>query len=213
MLGIGMVNIRKGFKWKANIMNGVASFEYFDSPAATQIFRIICGYIPPVVWVTFLLMSDALFLYYLSFVAFSFLGVFLDVAFFAFHVIDIAQRIKLLGYVLRSVVINGDKVLVTLLLGAVLMWMYSVFGVYVYGFNQYSFGASTNYVWGNTLYNLFIQHLDFGLRSAPYFNDYNNVEYSVTKYIFDISYDVSFVSSNPYIILSSYISCFIFSCL
>ncbi len=67
------------------------------------------------------------------------------------------------------------------------MYMYSVYAVYVYGFAAYTFGASTSYTWGNTLYNQFVQHLDFGLRSAPTFNDYGG---TIDKYIFDITYQV-----------------------
>ena len=189
MLGLGGVNLQKRFEWLQSIASGLTVLELFESRAPTQVFVIVMEYIPAWAWALIFLVTDPMFLYYGMFLLFSLLGLLYDVAFFAFHVIDVAQRIKLLGYVMRSVVINGDQVLVTLLLGATLMWMYSVFAVYVYGFGQYGLGYGGEYGWSNTLVNQYLQHLDYGLRNSPEFADYNDP--SVTKYLFDISYNVS----------------------
>lgn len=68
------------------------------------------------------------------------------------------------------------------------MWIYSVIGVYSFGYNQYIYGDSPDYTWPQTLADNFWQHLDYGLRGPPIFNSY--ASQSSEKYLFDISYQI-----------------------
>ncbi len=94
------------------------------------------------------------------------------------------------GYVLKSVFSNGSQVGVTFFLGAVLTWIYAVIGVYCFGFGQYSYGDSPgDFSFPNSLENAYWQHVDFGLRGPPIFNEYVGKD-AAGKYIFDITYQV-----------------------
>jgi len=188
MLGTTLVNINNGFKWKRQVVNDIVALP-IDSRAALAIFKIMDDLIPEFLWSFFFMCMDAKTLYYFASVVFSALGCWVNVAFFSFHVLDIAMRIKLLGYVLQSVFSNVGQVVVTFFLGAVLTWIYAVIGVYCFGFNQYAYGDSPDYEWPGDLRSAYWQHLDFGLRGPPIFNEYAT-DTQAGKYIFDISYQI-----------------------
>jgi hypothetical protein len=148
---------------------------------------------PDAVWGTIFLMLDFHVLYYATFLICSVLGNVYSVAFFSFHMLDVAVRIKLLGYVLKSVYMNILQVLTTLLLGIFILWIYTVLGIYCFGFAAYEFPnmPSTDYEFRSDVTTTFWKHLDFGLNGSPLFNEYGN--HPVAKYIFDISYQVFIV--------------------
>ncbi len=155
---------------------------------ADAIFEVLNAVVPDVGWMVFFLISDIKTLYYIIFICLSGVGAFKNPAFYCFHVLDIVMRINILGYVIRSVTMNIGQVMVTFLLGAVFMWIYSVIGVYSFGYNQYIYGDSPDYTWPQTLADNFWQHLDYGLRGPPIFNSY--ASQSSEKYLFDISYQI-----------------------
>jgi hypothetical protein len=189
ILGQGYINVLNGFSWLEDVQNDVIALPYFTT-AGTAVFKIVSKFVPDAVWALIFVALDYKNFYYICFVTFSILGAFYNSAFFCFHVIDVAMRSKLLGYVMQSVFMNGDQVLVTLFLLFLLCWIYAVIGVYGFGFNQYSYGDSPNdYNWSPLLSNAFLQHLDFGIRSPPIFNSY--AEFAGEKYLFDITYQVT----------------------
>lgn len=191
LLGAARVNILSGFKWKQNVQDGLIPLEglNFLGAGADALFEIMCAITPNFGWAIIFLVGDYLTLYYILFIIFSALGIFVNPGFFCFHVLDIVTRISLLGYVIKSVTMNFGQVMVTFILGAVLMWIYSVVGVYCFGYNQYNYGDSPDFEWPGTLADSFWQHLDFGLRGPPIFSSYKG-NMSVGKYIFDISYQI-----------------------
>ena len=102
--------------------------------------------LPAYIWNAYFVFSDFYTFYYMLFVVFSFLGLTANIAYFAFHVLDIAARIKLLGYVLRAVTINIGQVAATLLLGIVITYLYAVMGYSAFGFDSYSLGKCLIYL-------------------------------------------------------------------
>jgi hypothetical protein len=190
LLGTALVNINSGFKWKQNVADNVVALEFlsFLGSGADALFEVLNAVIPDIGWTIFFLLSDIKTLYYLMFIIFSGLGLCTNPAYFCFHVLDIVMRISILGYVIRSVTMNIGQVLVTFLLGAVFMWIYSVIGVYSFGYNQYNYGDSPDYTWSESLANNFWQHLDYGLRGPPIFSSY--ADQAASKYVFDISYQI-----------------------
>lgn len=145
---------------------------------------------PQWLWSVIFLISNFRTVYAVGFVVLSGLGLWINAAFFAAHVLDIAMRNKLLGYVLQSVVSNGQQVLLTFIFAALITWIYAVVGVYGFGFNQYSYGDSPeDFSWSPSLQSAFWQHLDFGFRGPPIFNSYEPKN-AAGKYVFDISYQI-----------------------
>jgi hypothetical protein len=190
LLGRTLVNVNSGFKWKSLVVEDVVALPV-DSRALLAVFKIADDLVPRAVWTLFFVLYDTKTLYYIASAACSALGCWVNAAFFSFHVLDITVRIQLLGYVLKSVFQNGSQVVVTFVLGAALTWIYAVIGIYCFGYNTYSYGDSPgDYSWPETLRAAYWQHLDFGLRGPPIFNDYSTYQ-QAGKYIFDISYQVS----------------------
>jgi hypothetical protein len=146
------------------------------------------SFLPDLVWKVWFLVTDLLTFYYIIYVVLSIMGIFVNPAWFAFHVLDVTVRVKLLNYVLRSVTVNYDQVLGTLFLGLLLVYLYAVMGYNAFGWNVYAYGDSpdggANWM---SLGESFWQHFDFGLRGPPTFSDgYDNK----WKYAFSISYNI-----------------------
>jgi hypothetical protein len=99
--------------------------------------------LPNVFWNVGFVLADPYTFYYLLFFVFSVLGLARNIAFFAFHVLDIAVRIKLLSYVLRAVTMNAGQVVATLAFGMVITYLYAVMGYSAFGFDSYSLGKQT----------------------------------------------------------------------
>jgi hypothetical protein len=190
-LGSAMVTINRGLSWKRNIRSGVVVLAV--SQSVENMYNLCDILFPNFLWAVIFIMMDFQALYYGVFLTCSFLGNIYSVSFFSFHVLDIAFRIKLLQYVLRSVVVNINQVLTTLLLGIIICWIYTILGIYGFGFDQYSFPnmPDTDYVFPSTIVSKFWQHLDFGLNGSPLWNSYE--KYTVQKYLFDISYQIFIV--------------------
>lgn len=155
MLGTTRINVVNGFKWKSEVVNDQIALP-IDSVAISMVFKIVNDITPKILWYIAFILGDVKMLYYMMFVVFSALGCFYHVAFFSFHVLDIAMRIPILGYVLQSVFENIDQVAVTFFFGAVLTWIYAIVGIYCFGFNSYNFGEA--YV-PATIRDIFYEHL------------------------------------------------------
>jgi hypothetical protein len=190
-LGSAMVTINRGLSWKRNIRSGVVVLAV--SQFVENMYNLCDILFPNFVWALIFIVMDFQALYYGLFLTCSFLGNIYSVSFFCFHVLDLAFRIKLLQYVLRSVVVNINQVLTTLLLGIIICWIYTILGIYGFGFDQYAFPnmPNTDYEFPTTIVSKFWQHLDFGLNGSPLWNSY--AEYTTQKYLFDISYQIFIV--------------------
>jgi hypothetical protein len=107
-IGTAQVTVDRGFKWKAQIALGNIPIPF--SGVGEILYKAADHALPDFVWVALFLGLDFYTFYYTLFLVFSVLGNFLSVIFFAFHVLDIAARIKLLGYVLKAVTMNINQV-------------------------------------------------------------------------------------------------------
>lgn len=189
LLGPARVIVSNGMKWKDQVVNDVIALPTNDRTIIAA-FKLLNDILPRRVWLVVFFLSDFQTIYYSLFVVFSALGVWVNVAFFAAHVLDMAMRIKILSYVLQSVFSNGWQVIVTFLFAAVIIWIYAVVGVYRFGFQTYSYGDSpSDFTWSASLQSAFWQHLDFGLRGPPIFDSYAGQD-AAGKYVFDISYQI-----------------------
>lgn len=190
-LGSAMVTINRGLSWRRNVRSGAVVLNV--SGPTEALYDLCDTVLPDAIWACVFLLMDFQMLYYAAFLVSSILGNVYSVAFFSFHMLDVAVRIKLLGYVLKSVYVNIFQVLTTLLLGIFVLWIYTVLGIYVFGFSAYEFPnmPDTDYQFKDDVVTTFWKHLDFGLNGSPLFNEYG--EDGAAKYIFDISYQIFIV--------------------
>lgn len=75
---------------------------------------------------TLLLASQPVVLYYTAYVVFALLGNLLSPFFFAFHLMDLVHRQETLRAVIRAVTHNGKQLLTTVLLVAVIVFLFSI---------------------------------------------------------------------------------------
>jgi len=181
-IGTAQVTINRGWKWKEMVQQGLVPLN----PAFSVVFNTACALAPAYVWTLFFLIGDFLTFYYIMYLIFSILGNTVSLSFFCFHVLDIAVRIKLLNYVVKSVTVNIGQVLATLLLGLLLVYIYAVLAFSKWGWAQYEFGDGGG-GW-TSLYTLFWQHIDYGFRGPPIMD--SSVEMDEARYLFDISYNI-----------------------
>eukprot|EP01038_Epipyxis_sp_PR26KG_P004328 gene4328-6129_t len=107
----------------------------------------------------------------------------------SFHILDFVTRNDLLLYVLQSVSINFKQILVTFALVVIIIWIFTVISIYVFGFSSLSFGEGVD--WPTELLWAMYQQLDFGFRGAPTFNEYNTQ--APWKLIYDLAYQIFIV--------------------
>ena len=188
-LGAAMVVINRGLSWKRNVRSGAVILNV--TPMVESIYDLLDTLLPNEIWAVAFLLFDFQTTYYLVFVACSALGYFFSISFYSFHILDIVFRIKLLRYVLKSVIMNVNQLLITLLLSLIVCWIYTIVGIYGFGFETYGFPDSPDYEFDATTYNMFWQHLDFGLSGPPLFNQYRTAV--PAKFLFDISYNLFIV--------------------
>lgn len=133
-IGTALVTINRGWKWKEMVDEGLIQLP-FEGPL--RLMYIMGGKMAPEwLWSASFLLCDFWFLYYLSFLAFSICGALVSIKFFAFHVLDLATRIRLLNYVMQSVTANIGQVLATLVLGILLCYIYAIIGLSFFGWNR-----------------------------------------------------------------------------
>ena len=132
------MTINRGNKWRENIKDGTIPMP-FTGFMETLYIAADEG-MPNSLWNVGFVLADPYTFYYSLFFVFSVLGLTHNIAFFAFHVLDIAVRIKLLSYVLRAVTMNAGQVVATLIFGMVITYLYAVLGYSTFGFDSYSLG-------------------------------------------------------------------------
>jgi hypothetical protein len=188
-LGAAMVVINRGLSWKRNIKSGAVILNV--TPFVESFYDLMDTLIPNEIWAFAFLLIDFQTTYYVLFVGCSVMGYFFSISFYSFHILDIVFRIKLLRYVLKSVIMNVNQLLITLLLFVIVCWIYTIIGIFGFGFDTYGFPDSPDYEFSGTTYNMFWQHLDFGLSGPPLFNQYKTAV--PAKFLFDISYNLFIV--------------------
>jgi len=107
---------------------------------------------------------------------------------FAFHICDIALRARVLRYVLQSVYKNGLQVISTLLLGFIVIYLYTAVGYSFFKTATVSFadGAADC----SNLLNCWRDHLDFGLRGPPFVSDDDAVNRTVWHWLYNVSWNI-----------------------
>jgi hypothetical protein len=106
------------------VINDLIALPYAGT-TLTAVFKIVNEFIPDILWVVFFFLLDLKGAYYVLYMLISGLGCFLDFSFFSLHLLDIAMRSSVLGYVLLSVFSHGDQVLYTYAIHA--YWMYTLY--------------------------------------------------------------------------------------
>jgi len=154
--------IAMGWKWKKMIESKLLEF---DSPQDEQIFNLARKYLPIKMWSVYFAMKDFWVWYYAFFLLFSILGLARSPVWFAFHVVDICTRVRVLTDVFQALTANIKQVIATLVLGIIFCYMFAVYAIGAWGWNNYEFGDG-----GGGIYSLsdgFLQHIDYGLRGPP----------------------------------------------
>jgi len=185
-IGAGNVASHLSVNWKDTVVlkgTSVLELDYFEDQAV-WIIRKLDAYLPEIVWKMVFALGDKMALYYTTYVFFSALGLFVNVAFFAFHVLDAVNRISVLGYILKAATDNVAQVGATLLFGILLCYVSAVFAYNQFGWAAYEFGDGG----GNwtTLSGAVWQHVDYGFRGPPVFDEAMTPE----RYIYDILYNI-----------------------
>jgi len=179
LIGTAPIKVEQGWRWKTEVK------KKLETAAEKVTFEMAERVLPRSGWALFFLLRDLWFSYYIIFLICSILGLVKNPAFFAFHILDIVGRVRLLGYVMKSVSENIGQVFATLLLGIMLCYIYAVIAYNSWGFGVYEFGDGGG-GW-TSLYDQFMQHLDYGLRGAPVFT-LDDMKFGM--YMFDISYNL-----------------------
>lgn len=190
-VGQAVLLVKMGFQWRSLVQDKFISLDMLNSlfgASADLVFQFMVDTIPDWLWGAYFVLYDPRTLYYLLFVGFSCLGRYFSLAFYAFHLLDICTRFSILINVIKSVTMNKSQVVVTFILGAAVIWIYTVIGVFLWGFNVWSYGDSNDYVWQDTLSTVFAQQLDYGLRGPPVFDEYDS--YFGWKIFYDTSYQI-----------------------
>lgn len=189
-LGAAMVTIYRGLSYNSNVRSGAVALSV-SSARLEKIYQLADLVLPEYLWYFYFLAKDLYTIYYCLFFTMSFLGYYYSVAFYAFHVIDVCVRIKLLSYVLKSVVININQVITTLLFGIVIIWLFTITGIYSFGYNAFYFDTNSDYDFPKTTQSKFWQFLTFGIGGSPIFVEYET--FAPYKYLFTIGYTIIMV--------------------
>jgi hypothetical protein len=75
---------------------------------------------------------DKQFLYYGTALVFSFLGNFVSLAFFAFHLLGVIPRVETLKNVIRAITHKASQLAATMLLGLIVLYLWSVWSFVLY---------------------------------------------------------------------------------
>ena len=79
-----------------------------------------------------LMLTQPIVVYYCAYVVFTWLGNFVSSFFFAFHLLDLLHRVETLKAVVKSVTYNGRQLIMTVLLVAVVVYIYTIFGFSIF---------------------------------------------------------------------------------
>jgi len=106
----------------------------------------------------------------------------------AFHICDIALRARVLRYVLQSVYKNGLQVISTLLLGFIVIYLYTVVGYSFFKAPTVNFSDGTADC--SNLLNCWRDHLDFGLRGPPFVSDTDSMNRTFWHWLYNVSWNI-----------------------
>mmetsp|Transcript_3905 Transcript_3905/g.5035 ORF Transcript_3905/g.5035 Transcript_3905/m.5035 type:complete len:915 (-) Transcript_3905:321-3065(-) len=183
-IGPARVAINTGYKWRSMVEQKLIPISYGRS--AEVAFETANALWPDSFWALFFVAADLMSIYYAIYLAFSCLGALYNPAFFAFHVIDIAFRSRVMSYVLKAVARNLVQVASTLCLGIIIVYIFTVISVNQWGWDSYVFGDGGT-EW-NRLGYAFMQNIDYGFRGPPVFN--NDEDYQWDMFLFDFVYNI-----------------------
>eukprot|EP00736_Rhodelphis_marinus_P011999 Rmarinus@m.12901 len=96
---------------------------------------------------------------------FAVIGLVVDPYFYCFHLTDLLGKFRLLAYALESVTRNIASLSQTILLGFVVIYIYSVIGWRFFWEDGYEFGDAGPF--NDNMLQWVLSHWDYGLRSAP----------------------------------------------
>ena len=129
---------------------------------------------------------------------------------FAGHLLDVCRRAQVLSTVISVVSSKAEQLLVTLGLGVVVVYLYSVVG-FLFLHEQYEVDGKIGCNW---LYECLLIHLDYGFRSAPSYvgagaplqctgdNEYPECGYSlvenVSPFLFDFTCAFCWLRGSPF---------------
>ena len=93
-------------------------------------FQLVYYWLRRIFWNAYYMLFDTYLLYFVVMLTFSLLGTFFSKVFFAFLMFDIIDRSVILNNVVKSVTVNYKQLLMTVVLGIMLIYIYSVIGFY-----------------------------------------------------------------------------------
>eukprot|EP00743_Colponemidia_sp_Colp-15_P008508 GILK01009255.1.p1 GENE.GILK01009255.1~~GILK01009255.1.p1 ORF type:complete len:1334 (-),score=217.51 GILK01009255.1:107-3976(-) len=131
------------------------------------------------------LLSRSWALYYVLYLLFSLLGLLVSPFFFAFHLIDVVPRVKLLRYVITAVTQNAGQLASTAFLWVLVMWFYTI-GAFNSYQSEFTFGDGS--LDCTTMATCWSGVVNYGIRGAPVWDDGILLDFG--KYFFGISYHI-----------------------
>jgi Ca2+/Na+ antiporter len=88
-------------------------------------------------WISFsYICLNGTFRYFLTYIAISFLGLFLSPIFYSLHLLDVVGRVPTLGNVVKSVSMSKKELSLTAMLGLIIIYIFSTFG-FTYFYDMY----------------------------------------------------------------------------
>jgi inositol 1,4,5-triphosphate receptor type 3 len=145
--------------------------------------------------------QDGTFIYYVLYFMISMLGFFYLDVFYALHLLDFITRSPTLQNVIKSVTLNGGQFLMTALLTATIIFIYTTIGFfYLQDFyidtnvNKFEDNPSENFC--TNMLQCYVKMLDAGLRNGGGIGDatlpivYDNTETYFVKFAFDCTFHI-----------------------
>ena len=97
-----------------------------DQPVYAAVWLFFDTWLPDWCWSMLYLVMDKYLFYYMLFVGLSVLGNIFNAYFFAFHLVDIALRIKMIGYIIKAATGNLGQMGATLVMGFIFSWWFVI---------------------------------------------------------------------------------------
>jgi hypothetical protein len=97
-----------------------------DQPVYAAIWLFFDTWLPDWCWSMLYLVMDKYLFYYMLFVGLSVLGNIFNAYFFAFHLVDIALRVKMIGYIIKAATGNLGQMGATLVMGFIFSWWFVI---------------------------------------------------------------------------------------
>jgi len=136
------------------------------------------------------ILTDYYMIYHITYFVLAAVGVYWT-PILAFHLLDISARSESTKQVLKAVTTNGSSILLTALLAALMIYLYTVIGFFAFS------GSFESFIEDNcdTLYYCLVFFLNFGIRSGGGIGDAlgnapgpSESQYYIGRAIFDITF-------------------------